>query len=83
MTRKIFLTLMIIFTILNVGYFELAIRRTNNISDQYLDELIKNSWLVGCVMPTQDYDYCRETGSMVDWGRLIPDLKRVSKETSK
>lgn len=83
MTRKIFLTLMITFTILNVGYFELAIRRTNNISDQYLDELIKNSWLVGCVMPTQDYDYCREVGSMVEWGRLIPDLKRVSKETGK
>lgn len=79
MTRKIFLTLMIVFSVLNVSYFEVAIRRTNNISDEYLDQMIKNSWLVGCVMPTQDYDYCREVGAQVEWGRLIPDIKRVSK----
>jgi len=80
-TRKIFLTLMIVFSILNVAYFEVAIRRTNNISDEYLDQMIKNSWLIGCVMPTQDYDYCREVGAQVEWGRLIPDIKRVSKGT--
>lgn len=78
MTRKIFLTLMLAFTILNVAYFEVAIRRTNDVSDKYLDQLIKNSVLVGCVMPTKDYDYCRQLALKTNWGKLIPDLKKVS-----
>lgn len=83
MTRKIFLTLMIVFTILNVAYFEVAIRRTNNISDMYLDELIKNSVLVGCVLPTQDYDYCRAVVAGIEETGLLPQIKKISKETEK
>lgn len=82
MTRKLFLTLMITFTILNIGYSEISIRRVNDVSDKYLDQLMRNSALIGCVFPTGgDYDYCSQMVQSLDWSRLGKDLKRVSKET--
>lgn len=81
MTRKIFLTLMLVFTALNLAHNEFSVYRVSQVTDIYLDQLIKNSVLVGCVMPTKNYDYCKELGRLTDWGKLVPDLKRVSKET--
>lgn len=74
---------MIVFSVLNLAYFEVAIRRTNNISDEYLDSMIKNSWLIGCALGRRElltpYQDCRDLGERLEWGRLIPDIKRVSK----
>lgn len=81
MTRKIFLTLMVAFTALNLAHNEISIYRANAVTDLYLDQLIKNSVLVGCVIPTKDYDYCRNVMLTTNWGKLVPDLKRVSEKT--
>lgn len=53
--------------------------RVNNITDQYLDLVIKNSWFVGCAQGTKDFKACHKLSNQMDWNKLSPDIKRISK----
>lgn len=53
--------------------------RVNEVTEQYIDQIIKNSWIIGCSQATLDFNKCRELGMRMDWNRLIPDIKKASK----
>ena len=78
MTRKIFITIMVLFTAFNVVFTTYKVNQTNDLTDKYLEELMKNSMVIGCVFPTGDFNYCRELVNALEWEKLGPDLRKAT-----
>jgi hypothetical protein len=82
MFKDINIKFLVIFVILGAGLlFQMRqeSNRVNELSDAYLDSFGRNMWLIGCAQATKQYDACKEFGATVDFGRLIPDVRKITK----
>lgn len=52
--------------------------RVNDVTDVYIELIVKHSWFVGCAQGTQgNFELCHEVSGRMDWTRLAFDIKKV------